>query len=270
MLNDGLYQRFPRPDYALALHQTPEVEAGKVGYVSGYHAAEVCGATIIVRGIGGHGSQPQKTKDPIVLAAQLILALQTIVSRETSPFDSAVVTVGSIHGGTAGNVIPEEVRLELTIRTYDKAVRKAIFASIKRMCKGFALAAGLPEDKVPIVQLSVGYPANYNDPRLTEQVAQALSHELGAANVVHLQPSMGGEDFGMLGLDGQIPTCMFRLGGADPVKFQESQRTGIHLPPLHSPHMAPLAEPTIRTGVRAMTAAVLALLGRAADKSLPE
>jgi hippurate hydrolase len=263
MLNDGLYSRFPRPDYAVALHDTGNLEAGKVGYTPGYALASSTSVDIAIHGLGGHGSAPETTKDPIVVAAQVVLALQTIISREDSPFDPAVVTVGSIHGGTKHNIIPDEVRLQLTVRTYKEEVRQHILASIVRITKGIAVAAGIPEERAPEVRASDSEvtPATYNDPVLTERLAETFRKTLGAENVLKLNPIMASEDFGRFGLEGrQIPTCMFTLGAVDPDKVAQSRRTGTPLPSLHSSLFAPLPEPTIRTGVKAMTAAVLELM----------
>jgi amidohydrolase len=265
MLDDGLYTRFPRPDYALALHDTPALSAGKVGYTPGYALASSTSVDVVMRGIGGHGSAPQAAKDPIVAAAQFVLALQAIVSREVSPFDPAVVTVGSIHGGTRYNIIPDEVHLQLTVRTYKEEVRRQILTSLERMAVSVARASGIPESRAPIVKPSdTEYtPATYNDPRLTERLAHAFEEELGAKNVVELPPVMASEDFCRFGLeDRQIPICDFSLGAVDPAKLAESRRTGVPLPGLHSSLWAPVPEPTIRTGVKAMTSAVLDLLKR--------
>ncbi len=264
MLNDGLYTRFPRPDYALALHDTNDLEAGKVGYTPGYALSSSTAVDIIIRGIGGHGSRPESTKDPIVVAAQVILALQTIVSREKPAQDPAVVTVGSIHGGTKHNVIPDEVHLQLTVRAYKEEIRQKILASIDRITKGIAAAAGIPEDRAPIVKVDENEytSATYNNPELTARVAGAFERTLGAANVVEEPPEMASEDFGNLGLDGQIPTLIFWLGAVDAVELAKSKQSGVPLPSLHSSLFAPLPEPTIRTGVKAMTVAVLELMGK--------
>lgn len=264
MLNDGLYTRFPRPDYAIALHDWAESEAGKVGYCPGYALASSNSVDITIRGIGGHGSKPEVTKDPIVVAAQVILALQTIVSRENSPLDPAVVTVGSIHGGTKHNIIPDEVKLQLAVRAYKEDVRQKVLASIERITKGIALAAGIPSELAPIVRVSgTGIPTTYNDPDLTQRLAGVFKKTLGPENVVERPPVMGSEDFGLFGLEGhQIPTCMFSIGAVDPVKVAKSKQDGTPLPSLHSPFFAPLPEPTIRTGVKAMTSAVLELMKR--------
>jgi len=261
MLNDGFYTRFPKPDFALALHDFPQ-EAGKVGIYPGYIMASGTTANITSRGIGGHGSRPESAKDPVVVAAQVILALQTIVSRENSPFEPAVITVGSIHGGTRPNIIPDEVKLQLTIRTYKEEVRKMIMASIERITKNIALAAGIPSELSPIVSFdSIHAPSTYNDPGLTERLSTILRKSLGKENVVEAPPIMGSEDFGLFGLDDhQIPTCMFFVGAIDPVEVARSKQNGTELPSLHSPYFAPLPEPTIRTGIKAMTSVVLDLL----------
>jgi amidohydrolase len=261
MLNDGFYTRFPKPDFALALHDFP-MEAGKVGIYPGYIMASGTTANITIRGIGGHGSRPESAKDPIVVAAQVIMALQTIVSRENSPFEPAVITVGSIHGGTRPNIIPDEVKLQITIRTYKEEVRQMIMASIERITKYTALAAGIPSELSPIVSFdSIYAPSTYNDPALTEKLTAILRKSLGSENVLDKPPVMGSEDFGLFGLDAhQIPTCMFFIGATDPAEVARSRQNGTELPSLHSPYFAPLPEPTIRTGIKAMTSSVLELM----------
>jgi amidohydrolase len=261
MLDDGAYQLSPQPDFALALHATLQHEAGCVGYVTGNFMSSFTELEVVLRGVGGHGSAPEAGKDPIVMAAQLVLALQTVVSREKSPLEPAVVTVGSIHGGTACNIIPEEVRLQLSIRSYDDDLRDRILASIERMARGVALTAGVPEDRAPTVTVKSTHPSNYNDPELTERVAQVLRLGLGEEQVIRTGPVMVSEDFGLWGLQGRIPTCMFWLGGADHDQFAASLESGIPLPSIHSPLFAPLPEPAIRTGVKALSLAALALLG---------
>src|SRR5918999_5297558 len=204
LLKDNLYGRFPRPDFAIALHDKPEIETGKVGYTPGYAMASASSIDIKIRGVGGHGSAPETTKDPIVVAAQVVLALQTIVSRENSPLDPAVVTVGSIQGGTRYNIIPDEVNLQLTVRTYKEDVRQKILASIERITKAAVTAAGIPEDRAPIVKVSEGTTSTYNDPKLLERLTPALTRALGADNVVQVPPIMASEDFGYLSLDQKI------------------------------------------------------------------
>jgi amidohydrolase len=262
MLRDGLFTRFPKPDFAIALHDNAELETGKVGYVPGYALASSTTVEIKIRGLGGHGSKPEATKDPVVLAAEVIVALQTIVSRENSPLDPAVVTVGSIHGGTRPNIIPDEVNLQLTVRAYKEEVRQKLLNAIERITKGIALAAGVPADRAPIVKVSETEvtKATYNDPALTERLAGVFVKALGQENVVKSAPIMGSEDFGYFSLDHQIPTSMFWLGAVDPAKVKQSKETGTPLPSLHSALFAPVPEPTLRTGVKAMTSAVLELM----------
>src|SRR3989454_878460 len=264
MLADGLFSRFPRPDICLALHDDAELPAGSIGYTPGYAMANVDSVDITIHGVGGHGAYPHKTKDPIVLAAQIILGLQTIVSREIQPGDPAVVTVGSIHGGTKHNIIPDEVRLQLTVRSYTDEVRHQTFEAIKRIARGQALAAGVPEDRLPEVKLEDEFtPATYNNPELTERIAGVFRTWLGNSNVIRKKPLMGGEDFGEYGRTPQkIPVCIFFVGGVKPEAMKESVRTGKPLRSLHSPRWAPMPEPTIETGVTAMTAAVLDLMGK--------
>ena len=262
MLRDGLYTKFPKPDYTIALHDNADLEAGKVGYTPGYALASGTAVDIKIRGLGGHGSKPEATKDPVVVAAQVIMALQTIVSRENSPLDPAVVTVGSIHGGTRYNIIPDEVNLQLTVRAYKEEVRRRVLAAIDRITKGIALAAGIPNDRAPIVKVSDTEvtAATYNEPQLTERLATVFRSALGDDNVVRVPPAMASEDFGYLSLDQKIPATIFWLGAVDPVKVKQSRETGTPLPSLHSSLFAPLPEPTLRTGVKAMTSAVLELM----------
>jgi amidohydrolase len=263
MLADGLYSRIPRPDYALALHDSSELETGKIAYTSGYALASSTAVEVTIRGRGAHGSRPEASKDPIVLAAEFIMAIQTIVSRENSPFDPAVVTVGSIHGGTKGNIIPDDVHLQLTIRTYKDGVRQHILASLDRIARGIALAGGVPEDRAPIVKANETEvtPAMYNDPSLTEREVAALKRGLGADNIVERSPVMASEDFGQFGLEGhKIPTFMFSVGAIDSDRIAASQKSGVPLPSLHSALFWPVPEPTIRTGVKAMTVAVMELM----------
>lgn len=262
MLKDGLYTRFPKPDFALALHDNASLPTGTIAFCEGYALASVTSVDITIRGVGGHGAYPHTTKDPVVVAAEVILALQTIVSRENSPFDPAVVTVGSIHGGTKHNIIPDEVHLKLTVRAYKEDVRKRILASIERITKGIAAAAGIPADRAPIVTVdeSEFTASTYNNPNLTRRIAKALQSVLGKDHVINTEPVMGGEDFGALSLDGKIPACIFWLGAVDPAKVEKSKQEGSQLPSLHSSQFAPLPEPAIRTGVKAMTSAVLDLM----------
>jgi amidohydrolase len=265
MLTEGLYRKFPRPDYAIALHDSASLPAGTLGTVEGFAMANVDTVEITVRGIGGHGAYPDATKDPVVLAARIVVALQTIVSRETRPIDPAVVTVGSIHGGTKANIIPNEVKLQLTLRSYSDFVRAHTIEAVRRICRGEAIAAGLPDDLMPVVTVIDGdtTAATYNDPALTRRVRGALVDWFGPDRVQTIQAEMGGEDFSEFGrTTDHVPICLFRLGAVDPVKVAESQRTGMSLPSLHSSKFAPLPEPTLTTGVSAMTAVILNILSK--------
>ena len=260
LLKDNLYTRFPQPDFAIALHDKPDIETGKIGYTPGYAMASATSIDIKIRGIGGHGSAPETTKDPVVVAAQVVLALQTIVSRENSPLEPAVVTVGSIHGGTRYNIIPDEVNLQLTVRTYKEDVRQKILASIERIVKAAVLSAGIPEDRGPIIKVSEGTTSTYNEPKLLERLMPALQRALGAENVVQMPPMMASEDFGYLSLDQKIPATIIWLGASAPEKVKAYRESGAPLPGLHSALFAPVPEPTLRTGVKATTATVLELM----------
>jgi amidohydrolase len=260
MLRDDLYAKFPRPDFAIALHDKPELETGKVGYTPGYAMASATSIDIKIRGVGGHGSAPETTKDPIVVAAQVVMALQTIVSRENSPLDPAVVTVGSIHGGTRYNIIPDEVNLQLTVRTYKEDVRKRILGSIERIVKGVATTAGIPDERAPVVKVSEGTGSTYNDPKLIERLVGTFKQVLGAENVVQMPPMMASEDFGYFSLDQKIPATIIWLGASDAAKVKAHREAGAPLPGLHSALFAPVPEPTLRTGVKATTSAVLELM----------
>lgn len=265
MLAAGLYRQFPQPDFALALHDSATLPAGTIGTIEGFAMANVDSVDITVHGIGGHGAYPHATKDPVVLASRIVLALQTIVSREIRPIDPAVVTVGSIHGGTKHNIIPDEVKLQLTVRTYTDAVRQRVHDAIRRICRGEAIAAGLPEDKFPTVTRSEQEytPAAYNDPGLTRRLHATFTAWLGAEQVKTIEAEMGGEDFGRFGRTVEkVPLCLFRLGAVAPDAVAASARTGTPLPSLHSSKFAPLPEPTLKTGITAMTAAVLELLAK--------
>jgi hippurate hydrolase len=259
MLSDNFYERFGRPDYAIALHDNAGLAAGKVGVTSGPAMAGAMTVFVTIRGVGGHGAMPASTKDPIVMAAQFVLAIQTIVSRQTLPTNPAIVTVGMIDGGTQPNIIPDEVKLGLSVRFLDEAVRKSILEDIQRTADGIALVAGVPADRRPLVEVvsSRMTPVTYNNPALTTRVRGALVAAMGAENVVDLEPVMVSEDFGRFGLDGhKIPTVLFWLGAVDPAKIA----SGAPLPSLHSSVFAPIAEPALRTGVTAMSDAAIALL----------
>ena len=263
LLQDGLYTRWPKPNYALALHDDAEIETGKIGVTEGYAYANVDSVDVTVRGAGGHGAYPHKTKDPIVLSAEMINAWQTIASRENNPIDPLVITVGSIHGGTKHNIIPDEVKMQLTVRTYKKEVRDKVLAAIDRIAKGCATATGLPPDKMPDVHVrqDESTAATYNNPELTRRVTAALKTALGSDKIIAKDPTMGAEDFCEYSLpDHSVPAFMFNVGAVDPAKAAESKKTGTPLPSLHSSKFAPVPEPTIRTGIIGMTSAVLDLV----------
>jgi hippurate hydrolase len=262
MLADGLFERFPRPEFCLAIHDSAELPTGTVGYTPGFSGANVDSVDIIVHGVGGHGAYPHKTKDPVVLAAQIVLALQTIVSREVRPGEPAVVTVGSIHGGTKRNVIPDAVVLQLTVRSYADGVRQQTLDAIKRIAQGEAMVAGIPEDRLPEVKVADDFtPALYNDPALTERLAGMLKGWFGETNLVRKPPSMGGEDFSEYGrVKPTISIVQFDVGAVSPDTLEASQRTGKPLPSLHSSLWAPVPEPSIKAGVTTLTACVMELM----------
>jgi len=261
MLADGLFTRFPRPDYNIALHVSATMPAGDIGVASGFALANVDSVDIEVKGIGGHGAYPHTTKDPVLLASQIVVALQTLVSRETSPLEPAVVTVGSFHAGTKHNIISDSAHLQLTVRSYADDVRKNLLEGIKRIAKAQAASYGLPEDKWPEVTYSEGTPATYNDPGLTSRIQAALTAKLGEDHVHTLAPVMGAEDFAFYGRDEpKIPSLMFWLGAAKSEDVAAAKRGEIRLPSLHSPFFVPDRENTLKQGVTAMTSAVLELM----------
>lgn len=256
MLKDGLFTRFPKPRYALALHVDSTLATGKVGYKAGYMLANVDSVDIVMKGKGGHGAFPHTTIDPIVQAAHLIVDLQTLVSRENNPFEPAVVTVGSIHAGTKHNIIGDNCRLQLTVRSYSPEVREMLIEGIQRKAKAAAISANAPE---PTIELSDWTPATKNDAELVEKMVPSFRRALGDDNVVPVDASMGGEDFSQYGLAG-VPICMFRLGSVSAERFAQMKKDGKTPPSLHSPFYYPDAKEAIETGVTAMSAAVVDLL----------
>ena len=263
LLNDGLYDRFGKPDFVLGFHDKADVQTGHIGVTEGYTTANVDSVDVTVRGLGGHGGYPHTTKDPIVLAAEMINAWQTIVSRENNPVDPIVVTVGSIHGGTKHNIIADEVKMQLTVRTYKREVRDKVLAAIKRIATNMAAAAGVPPDRAPIITVDKDpvAPATYNNPELTKRLVAVWKKSLGDGSVEILDPKMGGEDFSEFSLpDHSIPGVNFDFGAVDPQKLAEYKQAGKELPSLHSSKFAPVPEPAIRTAIVALTAAVLDLM----------
>ncbi|WP_425415985.1 amidohydrolase [Pseudoalteromonas qingdaonensis] len=265
MLNEGLFSKFAKPDHILALHVSASVPAGKVALKPEYTMASVDSVDILVKGKGGHGAYPHTTIDPVVLASRIVLALQTITSRELSPLEPSVVTVGSIHGGSKHNVISNEVKLQLTLRSYNPAVREQQIAAIKRITSGIAASAGLEESLYPevLVHEAESIPSTYNNPEQTAQVTQAIKAAIGADNVELTEPVMAGEDFGLFGrTEDKLPITLFWLGGVNPATYAEAMQNNTQLPSLHSSKFAPDYQKAIPTGVSAMSNAALALFNR--------
>lgn len=260
MLADGFLTRFPKPDFAIALHDDPRMPAGQIGYTSGFAYANSDSVDITIYGKGGHGSAPQNTVDPIVTSARTILALQTIVSRENNPFDPAVITVGRIQGGTKRNIVPDEVRLELTVRTNKPEVRDRVLAAIQRIARAESAAAGAPRE--PLVRIEKGYTAVYNDPALTRRIAAALTRAFGSSRVVELPPIMASEDFGDFGRAAKAPYLEFALGATPAGRFEAAHGDMTKIPSLHSAEFAPDPEPTLKAGTAALTISALEILGK--------
>lgn len=255
MLDDGLFGRFPRPDFALALHVAADRETGKIACRKEYALANVDSVDITIHGRGGHGAYPHMTIDPIVIAARLVLDLQTIVSREVKPIDPAVITVGSIHGGTKHNVIGDDCKLQITVRSFTPEVRQQLIDAIKRKAKAQCDSSGAPE---PEITVSDGTPALWNDPKLADRILPAIEKAIGEGNVEVAEPSMGGEDFGAFGRAG-VPIVMMSVGSVAPKRLAAYRKEGAE-PSLHSPRYYPEIEPTITTGVTALATAALELL----------
>ncbi|MEM7459463.1 MAG: amidohydrolase [Pseudomonadota bacterium] len=258
MIADGLFERFPQPDYNLALHVSASLPSGKVAYAPGYAMANVDSVDITVKGVGGHGAYPHTTKDPVIVGASIVTAVQTLVSRNVNPQEPAVITVGSFQAGAKHNIISDEAKLLLTVRSYDDETRTLLLDGIERIAKAQAMAFGAPE---PEIFIEPDYtPSIYNDPDLAAIADAAISAELGADQVGQVPPVMGGEDFSQYGrTDAKIPSLLFWVGAVNPEKWDAAQDSALALPSLHSPFFAPDYEPTIETGVTSMTAAALAL-----------
>ncbi|MFL6728392.1 MAG: amidohydrolase [Sphingomicrobium sp.] len=262
MLDDGLYTRFPKPDVLLAFHDSASLPAGVIGVTRGYALANVDSVDIDVKGVGGHGAYPQTTRDPIVLASRIVVALQTLVSRENSPFDPAVVTVGSFQGGTKHNIIPDDAKLQLTVRSYTPEVRKKLLDGIARVARGEAIAAGLPENRMPVVTVREPYtPSTFNTEKLSARLLQLFGSHFGANRVVDAKAVMGGEDFSQYWLaDKTKEATIFWVGGVAKAKWDAAGGDETKLPSLHSPFWAPEAETVISTATEAMTLAALDVL----------
>jgi len=258
MLEDGLFTRFPRPNFALSLHDDDTMPAGTIGYHAGLFRAMSDRVDITVYGRGGHAAMPHSTIDPVVLASRIVLSLQTIVSRENNPSDPVVITVGSIHGGTQGNVIPDEVKLELSVRTLTPQVRTRTLAAIRRIAKGEAEAAGAPREPLVTAPAVAPLPV-VNDPALISRLAAALKTALGDQNVIEMPAKMTSEDFAQYGASG-VPIALLHIGAVNRAKLEESRKTGVPVPAPHSPEWAPEHEPTLKGAIRAEVTALLELL----------
>jgi amidohydrolase len=259
MIADGLFKRFPKPDFAIAVHDTSDEPAGKVLIVPGFGMASVDSVDVTIFGRGGHGAKPQTTVDPVVIAARTVLALQTLISREKDPLEPAVITVGSIHGGTKHNIIPEEVKLQITVRTYNPTVRKQLLQGIGRIAKAEAMSANAPRE--PELKISESQDSTYNDPALSHRIEAALARRLGKANVVEGKPEMVAEDFGELGKAAGAPSVLIRLGAVEPKKYAAATAAGTPLPSLHSATFVPDRERTIRADASVLVFATLELIG---------
>ncbi|MBW6534896.1 MAG: amidohydrolase [Mariniphaga sp.] len=262
-IESGLFTRFPEHDYAMAYHINPELESGQIGLVGGPIFAGVETVEITVFGKGGHGAYPEKCIDPIVIASRIVLDLQTIVSREISPLEPAVVTVGSIHGGTRPNIIPDEVKMELTLRYYSDEVIEQVISAIRRICNAAAQMSGMPDDRLPeVIVLDEYTPPVLNNTELSEKLYGFASEIIGHENIVKTAPAMVGEDFGVYGRTPEnIPICLIWLGSTSPELMQKLKAERKEPFPLHSPHLNPDYEKTIETGIKVMAGNVLGLMG---------
>lgn len=265
MLKDGLYTRFPKPEYTLAFHDTPELPAGVVGAAKGWALANVDSVDIVVKGVGGHGAYPHTTRDPIVLASAIVGKLQTLSSREISPLDPVVVTVGSFHAGTKHNIIPDEARLELTVRSYSDETRAKLLEGIRRIARGEAMASGIPDERLPEVTVREPYTrATWNSPEFAEEAIGALKAELGAERAVITPSVMGGEDFGEFRRadEQRIKSVIFWVGGAPADKLAAAKAGGPPVPSLHSALWAPEADKVIAAGAHALTRTALRIMAK--------
>ncbi|MGJ9418019.1 amidohydrolase [Massilia sp. CMS3.1] len=257
MLKDGLFKRFPKPDYALSMHDEGTLPAGQVGWRAGHFRASADTITITIHGQGGHGATPHETRDPIVMSARVVMALQTLISRENNPADPVVITVGSIHGGTQANIVPDQVKLLLTVRTFKPEVRQRVLASIVREVEGEAQAAGAP--KKPQIDIVPGADSVYNDPELTARAVTAIQGALGTQNVVEMPAKMTSEDFANYGQAG-VKAVLLHVGAVEPKKLADARKAGKYPPGTHSPQWAPEFKPTVRSFIMAETAVLLDLL----------
>ena len=269
MLEDGLYSDFPKPDYALAFHDAAApAPAGTIGYTPGYALANVDSVDITVKGIGGHGAYPQTTVDPVVLASAIVMKLQTVVSRNSSPLDPAVITVGSFHAGAKHNIISDEAKLQLTVRSYSDASRQQLLDGIRRVARGEAITAGLPENMMPEITVEDPYtPSTFNDPGFTEAIAAGFKQRFGDERVMEWPAVMGGEDFSQFrrAAPDDVQSMIFWISGTPQPMLEALERDGTPLPSLHSPFWAPDAEKVIATGAEALAGAAIELMPAAED-----
>jgi hippurate hydrolase len=261
MLADGLYTRFPKPDYALAVHDIGLLPAGQVGVVPGFALANMDTVEITIYGKGAHGASPHRSIDPVLIAAKTVVALHNIVSREIDPIDPAVITVGSIHAGTKSNIIPDQARLQITVRSYKDEVQKQLLAAIARVARGEVLAGGSTREPLVVVDPHGTTHSTFNDEVLTKRLANVLSRTIGEANVVPYPQVMGSEDFSEYGHAG-VPATLFWIGSTDPATFAALKAKGMAPPSNHSSLFAPDKERTIRTGVTVLTAGAMELLAK--------
>ncbi|MBW8910939.1 MAG: amidohydrolase [Sphingomonas sp.] len=264
MLKDGLYSRFPKPGTVIAFHDSASLPAGTIGYVDGYVMANVDSVDVLVKGVGGHGAYPHLAKDPIVTAARIVSTLQTLISRETDPLESGVVTVGSFQAGTKHNIIPPDAKLQITVRSYKPEVRQHLLDGIARIARGEAIAAGMPDDQLPVVTLQdQRTPATFNTHEVTTRMAEIFTAHFGKERVQPVRAQMGGEDFSQFYLaDTSIQSMLFWVGGVRKDKWDAVGGDITKLPSIHSPFWAPDAEAVISTAVEAMTIAALAVLAK--------
>lgn len=258
MLKDGLFTRFPKPDYALSMHDDATMPSGTIMYHAGAFRASSDVVNITVFGQGGHGAVPHEARDPIVIAARLVMALQTLVSRENNPIDPVVITIGSIHGGTQANIIPDQVKLSLSVRTFKPEVRKRVLASIAREARGEAMAAGAPKE--PLVEVQPGTDSVYNDPALVERMVKAVQGAVGPEFVKEMPPKMTSEDFSQYGQQPGVKAILLHVGAVDAKRLEAAKKAGQPLPGTHSPQWAPDFKPTVVNTIKAETAILLDLM----------
>jgi amidohydrolase len=270
MLADHVYEHFGRPDFVIAEHDVSDIAAGRVGVVSGPFKSSATDLDVVMRGIGGHSAKPEQTKDPVIMAGDFLVLLQSIVSRQNSPQQPAVITVGRIVGGTKRNIIPDEVRMELSMRSFDEVQRLSMIEAVKRTANGVADAAGVPADRMPLVTVPGFIPATLNDSALADRFRSVAREALGPDALVETKASMASEDFGAWSLpDHSVRIFCFWLGASDATKVRASELSGVALPATHSPQFAPVPLPTIRTGVIAMTAFAMSLMNEELPTRVP-